>query len=88
MNGIEKIQVDDAAAMMSAFWPWIWKQQIKFFDRFFRQEIAHRVRNLDIQHADIIERGRFAACLRDATRQFIDPEKISLWHSLRQFAQE
>jgi len=51
---------------MATFWPGIGKQQVKCFDRPFRQKITYGVRNLDIQNTDIFERGRFAAGFCDA----------------------
>jgi len=68
---------------MATFWPGIGKQQVKCFDRPFRQKITYGVRNLDIQNTDIFERGRFAAGFCDAAGYFINTEKIPLGTALR-----
>ena len=72
--------------MMATFRPRIGKQKIKRFDRLLGKQIAHRVGNFDIQNAHIFERSRFAGGFLDAAGQFIDPEKISIWISLRELA--
>jgi hypothetical protein len=73
---------------MAALRPRIGKEQIKCFNGFFGQQITRGVGNFDLQNANVFERKYFSTGLRDAARQFINSEKISLRITLRELAQE
>lgn len=55
MNGVEKIIGNNPATMMASFRPWIREEQIKCFNRCFRNQIANGVTALDFENADIGE---------------------------------
>ena len=73
---------------MTAFWPWIWKQEIKCFHRPGRQQITHGIRIFHAQKTHIANHRGFARGTADSTKQPLDSEKISLRHAFRQRANE
>lgn len=85
MNCIEKIRSNDSPATVAPFGPGIGEQQIKCFDRCFRQEIANSIRAFDVYNPDIFQCGRFMACLGYAPDQTFHPEKVFVGITLRQF---
>src|SRR5213080_1186292 len=49
MNGIQEIWCHEPVRMMTAFWPWVRKQEIECFHRSRRQKIANRIGTLYLQ---------------------------------------
>jgi len=88
MNRIQKLIRNNPATMMAAFWPRIGEEQIKCFDRCFREQIANGVTALDVENADVVEMHGFPAGFGDAAHQFFNAKEIALWVLRSQLAQE
>jgi len=88
VNRLDKILGDKTATMMTPLRPRIRKKQIKFLNRVRGQQIAHSVGNFNIHNAHVVEGRRFSAGFRDATGEFVDPEKIFFRAMLRELAQK
>ena len=73
---------------MTAFWPWIGKQEIKCFHRPGRQQITHRIRIFDAQQTHISNHRGFSRSTTDSTKQPLDSEKILLRQAFCQRANE
>ena len=88
MNGVQEVWCYDSAPVVTPFWPWIGKQEIKCFHRSSGQQITHCVEALYLQKPHIIQAGGFARSAADSTEQAFDPEKVFARHALRQRAKE
>ena len=73
---------------MTAFWPWIGKQEIKCFHRPGRQQITHRIRIFHAQQTHIANHRGFARGTADSTKQPLDSEKISFRQAFCQRAKK
>src|SRR6266571_4673995 len=73
MNRIEKLCFDNPASVMTSLRPRVGEQEVKIRDRSFGQQVAHSIGTFHIEHANVLERGGFAAHLSDATGQSLNP---------------
>jgi hypothetical protein len=88
MNRAKKIRRHNPASMMTTFWPGIRKQKIEPFNRLGRQQITHCIETFYPQQPHIVQRGGFAGRCAHSVEQPFDPEKILVWHPLRQCAKK
>src|SRR6266404_4550922 len=68
------------AAMMPSLRPGIGKEEMKRFYRSLGQQILDGIRGFEMQHAHIVNPGRFATDFFDATGEALDSKKVLLPH--------
>ncbi len=73
---------------MAPLRPRIWEQQIKCFDRVFRQQVANGITAFNIEHSNIFQVGGFSTGLGNASDEFLNAQEIFLGKFPRQFANQ
>jgi len=79
-NRSQEILRHHPTPMMPSLWPGIGKEEMESFYRSFGQQIFDGIRGFEMQHAHIVDPGRFATGSFDATGEALDTKKVFLRH--------
>src|SRR6266516_4464812 len=79
-NRSQEILRHHPTPMMPSLWPGIGKEEMESFYRSFGQQILDGIRGFEMQHAHIVDPGRFATGSFDATGEALDTKKVFLRH--------